>query len=187
MSGTDLLALLRERRSRPALVAPGPDEAQLRDLLVAACAAPDHGRLRPWRFVVVDGPARERLGEAFAAATIERNPAATPTELARARAKPLRAPLIVVVVATPRPHPRVSMREQRAAAACVAHGLVLAAHASGVGAMWRSGWYGDAPAVHAHLGLDEAEEVTGFIYLGTPSGPTPAPRTPFEPPVTWLS
>jgi nitroreductase len=187
MAGTDLLTLMRERRSRPALVAPGPDATQLRELLVAASTAPDHGRLRPWRFIVVDGPARERLGEAFAAATGERNAAAGSAELARARTKPLRAPLIVVVVATPRPHPRVSMREQRAAAACVAHGLVLAAHASGVGAMWRSGWYGDAPAVRGHLGLADAEELTGFIYLGTPSGPAPAPRAPVEPPVTWLS
>jgi len=182
----DALMLMRERRSRPRLTAPGPSRTELCEMLHAACAAPDHGRLRPWRFVVAEGPALVQLGEAFAAAHAELDPAATDAELARSRTKPLRAPLIVVVVGTPRAHPKIALWEQRAAAVCAAHGLVLAAHATGYGAMWRSGWYGDAPKVRAHLCIDDAEEVIGWIYLGTPAGSEPVARPAVELPVTWL-
>jgi nitroreductase len=185
--GTDPLALLRDRRSRPALTTPAPDPAQLDEILRAASSAPDHGRLRPWRFIVVAEGARGALGDAFAAAHAEREPTASPTALQRTRAKALRAPMIVVVVSAPQPHPKVEMWEQHASAVCAAHGVVLAAHALGFGAMWRSGWFGGAPGVRAHLGLAAGEDVTGWIYLGTPAGPAPAPRQPVDPPVTWLT
>ena len=182
----DLLATLRDRRSRPVLVPPAPGPLELRELMSAAASAPDHGRLRPWRLVVVEGAALPALGDAFAAAHAERDPGASDLDLARARAKARRAPLIVVVVAAPRAHPKVPVREQRATAACVAYGLVLGAHARGYGAMWRTGWYGDSPKVRVHLGLSDAEEVTGWIYIGTPSGTAPPPRVDSPPPVTWL-
>ena len=190
-AGDELLELLRERRSRAALTAPAPGPDELRDLLAAAGSAPDHGRLRPWRFVVVTGSGLASLGDAFAAAHAERDPAATAEDVERSRAKPLRAPMIVVVVAAPREHPKVPLWEQRAAAACAAHGLLIAAHASGFGAMWRTGWFGEAGKVRAHLGVHDgdpgpAEDVTGWIYLGTPAGPAPAPRPEVEPDVTWL-
>ncbi|MEJ3656319.1 nitroreductase [Actinomycetes bacterium KLBMP 9759] len=186
MSGDDPLAVLRGRRSRAALTAPGPDRPQLRELLEVAATAPDHGRLRPWRFIVVDGPALGQLGESFAAAHAEREPGVTATQLARTRTKPLRAPVVVVVVAVLRDHPKVGWAEQRASAACVAHGLTLAAHARGFGAMWRTGWYGETAKVRAHLGLLDNEEVTGWIYLGTPTGSPPPPRPETPLPVTWL-
>jgi len=185
--GDDLLAVLRSRQSSPALIAPAPDRDQLRQLLLVAGSAPDHGRLRPWRFVVVDGPAIGPLGDAFAAAHAERDPGSDAAGLDRSRAKALRAPMIVVVVGTPREHPKVPVWEQRAAAACAAYGLMLAAHACGFGAMWRTSWFGEAPKVRAHLGLLDGEEVTGWIFLGTPAGRAPAPRAELEPPVTWLS
>ncbi|HEX8519858.1 MAG TPA: nitroreductase [Pseudonocardia sp.] len=184
--GVDLLDVLRERRSRPTLTGPGPDRDAVHELLGAAASAPDHGRLRPWRVVVVEDAARHGLGEAMAAAHAERDPAAGPVELARTRGKALRAPVIVVVVAVPRPHPTVPVREQRDTAVCVAHGLVLAAHARGLGAMWRTGWFGDAPKVRAHLGLADGEDVVGFVYLGTPAGPPPPPRPAAPLPLTWL-
>lgn len=190
MSGPDMtvdpLAVMRERRSRPALTVPAPDRDELRHMLVAASSAPDHGRLRPWRFVVVDGPALGPLGDAFAAAQAEREPGASPSDLDRTRAKARRAPMVVVVVARPRPHPKVLVWEQRAAVAAVAYGLTLAAHAMGFGAMWRTGWFGDAPKVRAHLGMHDDEEITAWIYLGTPLGPPPAPRPDPDPPITWL-
>lgn len=186
MSDDEMLMVMRGRRSRASLTAPAPGRDELHELLLAACAAPDHARLRPWRFIVVEDTALTTLGDAFAAAHAEREPHASAAELDRTRSKPLRAPMIVVVVASPREHPKVPAWEQRAAAACVAHGLTLAAHARGYGAMWRSGWFGDEPKVRAHLGLLDTEDVTGWIYLGTPVGPDPAPRAETEPPVTWL-
>jgi nitroreductase len=178
--------LMRERRSRPRLAAPAPGRAELAEMLVTACAAPDHGRLRPWRFVVLESAGLPALGEAYAAAHAERSPAATAAELARTRDKPLRAPMIVAVIGCPQPHPKIAEAEQVASAVCVAHGLLLAAHGAGYGAMWRSGWYGEAPKVRAHLGLLDHEQVVGWIYLGTPVGPAPAPRPEVELPVTWL-
>lgn len=186
MNGDDPLDVLRHRRSRPALAAPAPGPSELHDLLVAASAVPDHGRLRPWRFIVIDDAGLGPLGDAFAAAHAERSPDATPADLARTRVKPRRAPMIVAVVATPREHPKVPVREQRAAAVCAAHALTLAAHLRGFGAMWRTGWYGDAPKVRAHLGLLDTEELVGWIYLGTPVGAVPAPRPAAVPDVTWL-
>lgn len=183
----DLLTALHQRRSCPQLVEPGPGPDELRELLTAACSAPDHGRLRPWRFIVVDTTALGPLGDVFAAAHVERDPGAGPAELDRTRAKTRRGPMIVVVVGIPGPHPKVPLWEQRASAACVAYGLVLAAHARGYGAMWRTGWLGTAPKVRAYLGLAHGEEVTGWIHLGTPAGPPPAPRALPELPVSYLS
>jgi Nitroreductase len=182
----DALALLRDRRSRAALTVPAPGPDEVRALLVAAGSAPDHGRLRPWRFVVVTGAGLGALGDAFAAAHAEREPTASPAELDRSRSKPRRAPMIVVVVGGVREHPKVPAWEQRAAVACAAYGVVLGANALGYGAMWRTSWYGEAPKVRAHLGLADGEEVTGWIYLGTPAGHDPVPRPQLEPPVTWL-
>jgi len=181
-----VLAALRERRSRPALGLPGPDADDVADMISAAMAAPDHGRLRPWRFVVADSDARAGLGDAFAAAEAERVPGSTDDQLDRARAKAFRAPMIIVVIASPQPHPTITAWEQRASAVCAAHGIVLAADALGYGAFWRTGWLGGAPKVRAHLGLADHEDVTGWIYLGSPLG-RPAPRVVGEPPVSWLT
>lgn len=182
----DLLTMLRDRRSRPALTGPAPDRDELRTLFEVACSGPDHGRLRPWRFLVVSDGGLAQLGDAFAAAHAEREPAASPAELDRSRGKALRAPMIVVVVGRPRAHPKIPVWEQRAAAACSAYGVVLGAHALGYGAIWRTGWYGEAAKVRAHLGLVDGEEVTGWIYLGTPAGPPPSRRGAANPAVTWL-
>ncbi len=98
-------ALLGRRTVPPArMTGPGPDEATLSRLLAAAAAAPDHGRLRPWRFLIVEGEARRALGELFARALAAEHPDLDPAELARQREAPLRAPLIVVAVAVLDPH-----------------------------------------------------------------------------------
>lgn len=145
-------------------------------MLRAAVAAPDHGLLRPWRFIVLRGQARDRLGAAFAAAETARNPEVDQDKQDKAAGKPLRAPLIVAVVASPQPSEKIPEWEQHASAACAAHNLCLAAHALGYGAMWRTGSYGEDPPVRTHLGLADTEGITGWIYLGTPTA------TPADPP-----
>jgi len=181
-----VLTGLRERRSSAGLTTPAPAPGELRAMMSAAMSAPDHGRLKPYRFIVVDSAARAALGDALADAHAEREPDATDAELDRVRAKAHRAPTIVVVVAAPQPHPTIPAWEQRATAACVAHGVVLAADELGYGAIWRTGWFGEAPKVRAHLGLADHEDVTGWIYLGTPTT-RPAPRPVVEPAITWLT
>ncbi|WP_028241022.1 nitroreductase family protein [Stutzerimonas azotifigens] len=170
----DALDLLLNRVSVTRLCDPAPDAAQ-RDLLFrAALRAPDHGQLRPWRFLTVEGEARQALGELFAEA-VAGKPDATPEMLAKARKMPLRAPLLVVVVATLRDHSKVPKDEQLLAAGCAAHGMLLAAHALGIGAVWRTGALAYDEQVAAGLGLEGDERIVGYLYLGTPEG---SPRTP---------
>lgn len=164
------LDLLLNRVSVGRLLAPAPDAAQRELLFRAALRAPDHGQLRPWRFLTVEGPARVRLGELFAAALVAGNPEVKPEALDKARAMPLRAPLLVAVIARLSAHPKVPEQEQLLAAGCAAHGILLAAHAQGFGAMWRTGELSHHPQVLAGLGLASNERIVGFIYLGSVEG-----------------
>jgi nitroreductase len=174
----EALDCILTRRSASRLVDPAPRGSALDELLRAAVAAPDHGLLRPWRFLVIRGGALERLGAVFAGA---RHPRTGDPGGPVAATKPLRAPLIVAVISSPKPNAKIPVAEQLASAACAAYGICLAAHALGFAAMWRTGWYGDAVEVRAHLGLTEEETVTAWIYLGTPPpGFVPAPRAPVE-------
>ncbi|MBX9753735.1 MAG: nitroreductase, partial [Pseudomonadaceae bacterium] len=142
-----------------------------RDLLFgAALRAPDHGQLRPWRFITVEGAAREQLGELLVSALRASQPQAGAEALAKARAMPLRAPLVVLVIARLQAHFKVPAQEQLLAAGCAAHGLLLAAHAIGVGAVWRTGELAYSPEVAAGLGLRADEQLIAMLYLGTPQG-----------------
>jgi nitroreductase len=161
----DALDALLNRVSAPRLIAPAPDAAQRELLFRAALRAPDHGQLRPWRFLTIEGAAREQLGELLAQAL----PAdASPEALSKARAMPLRAPLLVVVIARVQAHAKVPAQEQVIAAGCAAHGILLAAHAQGIGAVWRTGELAYNAQVAAGLGLAADEQVIAFLYLGTP-------------------
>ena len=163
----DLTTALLTRASVGALSEPAPEGAALAQLLEAGAAAPDHGRLRPWRFILVRGAARERLGAVFAAALARSVPEATAPMLERERAKPLRAPLILVVAAHVVEHPKVPAIEQVLAAGAAAQNILLAAHAAGFGAMWRTGEPAYDEGVKAALGLAPGDAIVGFLYLGT--------------------
>ena len=166
----DALDLLLNRVSVTRLCEPAPDADQLDLLFRAALRAPDHGQLHPWRFLIVEGDARGKLGELFAAALQARQTDASDEALQKARNMPLRAPMLIVVIASPKAHPKVPEGEQLLAAGCAAHGLLLAAHAQGIGAVWRTGEFAYDPHVMKGLGLAEQERLLGFLYLGTPEG-----------------
>lgn len=171
----EALDALLNRVSVPRLCEPAPDAAQRELLFRAALRAPDHGQLRPWRFLTIEGAAREQLGELLVTA-LQQGPAPVTAEtLAKTRAMPLRAPLLVVVIARTQEHPKVPPQEQLLATACAAHGLLLAAHAMGIGAVWRTGELVYTPQVAAGLGLAVDEQVLAFIYLGTPQGERRSP------------
>jgi len=161
----DALDALLNRVSAPRLTAPAPDAAQRELLFRAALRAPDHAQLRPWRFLTVEGEGLTQLGELFVRAL----PAdATPEAQAKARAMPLRAPLLVLVIARTQAHAKVPELEQLLAAGCAAHGILLAAHAQGIGAVWRTGDMAYNATVAAGLGLAEGEQLIAYLYLGTP-------------------
>jgi nitroreductase len=172
----DALELLHTRQSAGKLQEPGPDDMELAEIFRSAVTAPDHGRLRPWRFVVIREEARERFGEVMASALKSRRPDTSPEMLERERAKPTRAPLIVVVAA----HFQVGKIpeiEQALAVGAAAQNIMLAAHALGFGAMWRTGDVAYDASVKTALGLDPNDAIVGLIYLGTPAGdPPPADR-----------
>lgn len=169
----ELLEGLLTRRSVGKLTEPAPDDDAVARMLAAAAAAPDHGLMRPWRFVVLRGAARERLGDAFAAALLARRPDAGEAAVEADRAKPLRAPLLVAVVSAPQPSIKAPEWEQLASAAAATQNLLLAAHALGFGAMWRTGWFVDAAEVRGELALAATEKLVGLVYLGTPAAPPP--------------
>jgi len=167
----DALTLLHERSSMGKLMGPPPSPEQLEAIYRAALRAPDHKELRPWRFIEFSGEGLARLGELFAEAEFREDPHASDATLNSARKKPLRAPMIIAVIAKVAPdEPKVPKIEQVISAGCAAHGILLAAHAQGLGAMWRSGKYAFDTTVRKGLGLAEDDEVVAFLYLGTMGG-----------------
>lgn len=184
-----MLALdaLLNRVSVPRVGEPAPTVEQREILFRAALRAPDHGQLHPWRFLTIEGSARQRLGELFVSALLAGDPQATQAAQDKARAGPLRAPLLVALIASPQPHFKVPASEQVLSAACAAHAVLLAAHALGLGAVWRTGELSYAQCLADGLGLSPSEQLIGFLYLGTPLAPlrVPAPLDPAAFVRTW--
>ncbi len=163
----DAIEALMGRVSPAQLVEPGPDAAQLKTLLAAAARAPDHGRMQPWRFVLIDGEARTRFGEVMAQSLKRREPDAPVGKLDAERKKPLRAPLVVVVAAAVKDNPKVPDIEQVVAAGAAAQNMLVAAHALGLGGFWRTGATAYDAEVKRALGLADQDAIVGFLYLGS--------------------
>lgn len=175
------LDVLDQRRSVPArqLGEPGPDAAQLRQLLQAAIRVPDHGKLVPWRILAIRGDARARLGAALAGIHARNEPEAPPSVLDKDRERFNAAPLILVVVArVEADHPKVPVQEQLLSAGCVAYNLLLGAQALGFGAQWLTGWAAYDADVARLLGLRAGERVIAFVHVGTPKEPAPERTRP---------
>jgi len=166
---------LLERHSTPAknLAEPAPDDAQLRKIFGFAMFAPDHGRLSPYRFITIRGEARHALAEVFASAVQKRDPNVTQAYLKKQKHKPLRSPLIVVVVACLSDNPKIPEIEQMLSAGAAAHSILLASKAMGFGSIWLTGDNAYDSNVCASLSLDANEKIVGFIYLGTETSAVP--------------
>lgn len=158
--------LLLKRVSSPVLEEPAPSPEQLDLMYRAALRAPDHGGMRPYRFLQIEGEGREKLGQVFVEAALKDDVDCNEAELDKLKNAPLRAPMIIVAIATLNAHPKVPEIEQQLAAGCAAHGLILSAFAQGVDAIWRSGKMAFNPWVNQRLGLEANEQIIGFIYLG---------------------
>jgi nitroreductase len=166
----DAIEALTTRRSPAKLVEPAPSEEQLALMLRAGARAPDHGRLRPWRFIVLRGAARERFGEVMAQTLKSRAPDVPAEVLEREKRKPMRAPLVVVVAASVQPEHKIPVIEQILAAGSAAQNVLLAAYALGFGGMWRTGDSAYDAHVKEALGLAANDAIVGYLYLGTPAG-----------------
>jgi nitroreductase len=174
MTGSELAdmaaALIHSRRTTlpKRLGPPGPDDSQLERILGAASAAPDHGRVLPWRFVLVPQGSRAQLAHAFAAALLERDAAATDSEVARAREKAYRAPLLMLLlVDAGRGDPDIDLHERIVSAGCAAQNMLLMATALGFGSALTSGKALKAAGLRKLFGLSEREHALCFINIGT--------------------
>lgn len=163
------LSLLSTRRSgKPRdLVAPGPDDAQLAQILEIAARTPDHGKLAPWRFVIVPADKRARLAEVITTAYRAERPQAARLEIEALEQFATQAPALVVVLSSPSVDSHIPLWEQQLSAGAAGMNLLHAAHALGFAGGWLTGWAAYSDAVRDAFGA-EPERVAGFIFLGTP-------------------
>jgi len=164
------LSLLSTRRSgKPRdLIAPGPDDAQLRQILEIAARTPDHGKLAPWRFVIVPADKRARLAEVITTAYRAERPQAARLEIEALEQFATQAPALVVVLSSPKVDSHIPLWEQQLSAGAAGMNLLHAAHALGFAGGWLTGWAAYSDAVRDAFGA-EPERVAGFLFLGTPA------------------
>lgn len=161
------LDLLLSRRSVGALHDPAPDGRDLELILELGLRAPDHGRLRPWRFVLIRGGARTGFADRLVAAARRRGPDAPPALLERYRAWPLRTPLLIGVGAVVRPNHIIPEGEQVLSAAAAAMNMLNAVHLLGYAGIWLTGPSAYDPGVNASLGFEAPSRLVGFLAVGT--------------------
>jgi nitroreductase len=173
-------AALTARRAAPAPDGRPPSAERLEAILRAATTVPDHGGLRPWRFVVVSGAAaQERFGTAIVSGLVEQRGDDVPeAAVAKMRAKATAAPCAIVVVAAPDPGANVAEWEQVASAACTGYALVLAATSLGFGAVWKSASVLETRPVREAFGLAAHERLLGWVNVGEPGAPRRRPPVP---------
>ncbi len=165
MNATDCLL---ERSSTNALREPAPAGEVLDRILGCALRAPDHGKLRPWRFILVRGDAIETLADISADAFRRREPDASPDAVSKQRGKMLRAPLLVALVARITPGHKIPEDEQLMSAAAASMNILNAVHAEGFAGIWITGANAYDPAMPAALGIGAPERLIGYLFIGTP-------------------
>jgi nitroreductase len=166
-----LLNYLKTRRSVGIkfLSDPGPTPQELEEILTIGTRVPDHGKLAPWRLVVIEGDARWRIGERLAEIAKRNNPALDEASLEVERQQLLPAPLTVGVIFSHKPLPKAPEMEQLLSAGNVCFNLMNAAFAMGYAASWVTRWFGFDTAAQEMLGAKAGERFVGFVHIGTPT------------------
>ncbi|HTP00938.1 MAG TPA: nitroreductase [Anaerolineales bacterium] len=183
----ETLEAIRTRVSAGKMSAEPVAPELVEQLLEAGAQAPNHYKVRPWRFVVLSGAARERLGDVMAQVLQGRFPDVSPEALQKERLKPLRSPVIIAVGVDAPEDPRVKEIENICAAAAACENILLAAHALGLAAHWRTGDAARDPQVKRFLGLSESQQLIAFLYIGHAEAESPVPTRPgYEDRTTWV-
>ncbi len=158
--------------------APGPDAQALNHIFKLACRVPDHGKLAPWRLIVLSAADQDHLGAVALDLAQSRAADTELTDMMKEdeRLRFQRAPCVVCVVAAPKEHPKIPVWEQTLSAGALCYGLLIAAQASGFAAQWLTGWVAYDATITGYLGLQAGETVAGFIHMGTYDGPAPEDR-----------
>ncbi|MBM3519946.1 MAG: nitroreductase [Alphaproteobacteria bacterium] len=171
VSSARRLMASRRSASAKAMGEPGPSAEQLTEILTMAVRVPDHGKLTPWRFILFEGGARAKFGEAMKGRWRELHPDHGADTLAIVGGLFLRAPMVLAVISTAQPHPKIPEWEQQLSAAALCQNILLATTALGIGCQWNTDWIAYDAGMAKVMGLKAHERVVGFIYLGTPTAP----------------
>lgn len=183
-----LIEYLKTRRSMPAfqMKEPGPSKEEIQEILTLATRVPDHGKLAPWRFIVMTGDARKRItGELAAIAKADR-PDLSADMVQVEETRFLRAPVVIAVVSRAGPHVKIPEWEQIMSAGAVCLNMVMAANALGYVSNWLTEWMAFDERAHRILGVEPGEKVAGFIHIGSTDFPVvERPRPDLADIVTW--
>jgi nitroreductase len=182
----DTIALLRRRRSVPPalMTGPAPTPEELTTILTIASRVPDHGKLAPWRFVLFEGRARERVGRIALGLRLEEKPDLGEAARAEELRRFARAPAVVGVVSRAAPHVKIPEWEQILSAGAACMSMIVAARALGFSATWLTEWPAYDARFRAAIGLAEHEKIAGFIHIGRAAGAEDRPRPPLSEIVT---
>ena len=169
----DLIDFLLSRRSVLAdtMDGPGPDDAELRRIIGAGIRVPDHGRLMPWRFIVIRGEAREKLGAVIGQSFRRDNPDAHEKRVWREQQRFVRAPVVVAVISAVDKSHKIPEWEQILSSGAACQTILIAALSMGYAAQWLTEWYAYDPQVREALGLRDDDRVAGFLYIGNADSP----------------
>lgn len=183
-----LIQFLKTRRSMPAfqMKDPGPSKAEIEEILTLATRVPDHGKLAPWRFIVMTGEARKRITMELAAIAKADKPDLSDEMIAVEETRFTRAPVVIAVVSTAGPHVKIPEWEQVMSAGAVCLNLAIAANALGYVANWLTEWMAFDERAHRIIGVKPGEKVAGFIHIGSTDFPVvERPRPQLSDIVTW--
>jgi len=174
----EALNLLLSRRSVKSrdMAMPAPNAKDLETILSAAIRVPDHGKLTPWRYVVLESAGQEQLGESITKALIKENE--TSEKVAEKMAGfATQAPLLIVAIFNPERDHAIPLDEQKFSMGAACMNMLLATHALGYAGLWLTGWASRSPSVAEDLGLSKNEQIAGFMFIGTPQKvPNERPR-----------
>jgi len=168
--GKPFIDLMCQRVSFPKLTAPAPNAEELEKVFQAALRAPDHKQLKPWRYLIIEGDARNKLGQIFRDAALQDQTDLNETQLNKYLAMPLRAPMIIVGISTNQSHPKVPVHEQVLSCGVGIAYMLLGLQALGYGGIWRTGPLAEHSHIKTGLRIEPHETLVGFLYLGTPQG-----------------
>jgi len=183
----DVIQAIHSRHSVKKVKPDALPREMIEQLLQAAVQAPNHHKVRPWRFVVLTGTGRDRLGDVMAASQRDRQPDLPPEAFDKTRALPLRAPVVIAVGVDKPEEPRIIEIENVSAASAACQNMLLAAHSLGLGAIWRTGEWARDAQVKEFLGFTADQYLVGFIYIGWPEFEVELPERPgFEDRTVWV-
>ena len=175
---TSPMDVLLSRASTDRLKDPAPASAQLEQILATALRAPDHGRLQPWRYVIVQGAARSILAEKVVASTLRVAPQTPQFNLDKRRQRMATMPMTIVLGMHLRPEHKIPLWEQEMSVGAGVMNILNALYAEGFGGIWVSGPITEDPVLAAEFGFEAPHRLAGFLFVGTPDAPLPAPSRP---------